>query len=100
VEHRADALPSQLSGGEMQRVAIARALVHRPDLLLADEPTGNLDSVNGANILALLRELTDETGTALVLVTHSPEAAAICHRTLHFRDGRVVREERSGIPPA
>ena len=88
--HRSDALPSQLSGGEQQRVAIARALVHRPALLLADEPTGNLDSANGDNILALLRELTDETGTALVLVTHSEEAAAICHRRVRLRDGRVV----------
>lgn len=87
---RAQALPSQLSGGEQQRVAIARALVHRPALLLADEPTGNLDSANGANILGLLRELTDETRTALVLVTHSEEAAAICHRRVRLRDGRVV----------
>ncbi len=89
---RADALPGQLSGGEQQRVAIARALVHRPALILADEPTGNLDSANGANILALLRELTGETGTALVLVTHSEEAAAICHRRIHLRDGRVIAE--------
>ena len=88
----ADALPGQLSGGEQQRVAIARALVHRPSLILADEPTGNLDSANGANILALLRELTGETGTALVLVTHSEEAAAICHRRIHLRDGRVTAE--------
>jgi len=87
---RADALPSQLSGGEQQRVAIARALVHRPRLVLADEPTGNLDTANGENILRLLRELTDETGTAVVLVTHSEEAAAICHRRIHLRDGRIV----------
>ena len=87
---RSHALPSQLSGGEQQRVAIARALVHRPALLLADEPTGNLDTANGANILALLRELTDETRTALVLVTHSEEAAAICHRRIHLLDGRIV----------
>ena len=92
VAHRADARPAQLSGGEMQRVAIARALVHHPDLLLADEPTGNLDSRNGTNILALLRELSDETGTALVLVTHSAEAAAICHRELELRDGEIVAE--------
>lgn len=92
---RASALPSQLSGGEQQRVAIARALVHRPALLLADEPTGNLDSANGANILALLRELTDETGTALVLVTHSEEAAGICHRRVRLRDGRVVEPSAS-----
>ncbi len=88
--HRAGALPSQLSGGEQQRIAIARALIHRPGLILADEPTGNLDSANGANILNLLRELTDETHTALILVTHSEEAAAICHRRIHLRDGRVV----------
>jgi ABC-type lipoprotein export system ATPase subunit len=87
---RAAALPGQLSGGEQQRVAIARALVHRPGLILADEPTGNLDSANGANILALLRELSDETGIALVLVTHSEEAAAICHRRINLRDGRMV----------
>ncbi len=87
---RAGALPSQLSGGEQQRVAVARALVHEPELLLADEPTGNLDSVNGANILDLLRALTDQTRTALVLVTHSDEAAAICHRALHLRDGRMT----------
>jgi putative ABC transport system ATP-binding protein len=88
--HRAAALPAQLSGGEQQRIAIARALVHQPDLILADEPTGNLDSVNGANILALLRELTDETRTALILVTHSEEAAAICQSRIHLRDGRIV----------
>lgn len=92
LEHRAQAYPSQLSGGEMQRVAIARALVHEPDLLLADEPTGNLDSAHGADILSLLRELSDETGTALVLVTHSVEAAAICDRTLRLLDGRVTGE--------
>ncbi|BET68803.1 ATP-binding cassette domain-containing protein [Opitutales bacterium ASA1] len=90
VAHRADALPSQLSGGEMQRVAIARALVHEPAVLLADEPTGNLDSANGGRILELLRELTDERRVSLVLVTHSEEAAAICHRTIHLRDGRIL----------
>ena len=90
---RADALPAQLSGGEQQRIAIARALIHRPALILADEPTGNLDSANGENILQLLRELTDETQTALVLVTHSAEAAAICHRQIHLRDGRIVGQE-------
>ncbi|MGE3310151.1 MAG: ABC transporter ATP-binding protein [Limisphaerales bacterium] len=95
VEHRAEARPAQLSGGEQQRVAIARALVHRPAVLLADEPTGNLDSANGANVLALLRELTDETGTALVLVTHSPEAAAICHRVVALRDGIVIDADAS-----
>lgn len=87
---RAGARPAQLSGGEQQRVAIARALVHRPVLLLADEPTGNLDSANGATILALLRELSEETGTGLVLVTHSEEATRICHRVIRLVDGRVV----------
>ena len=90
VQHRAEARPAELSGGEMQRVAIARALVHRPALLLADEPTGNLDSANGTNILNLLRELTDETGTALILVTHSAEAARSCHQQIQLQDGRVV----------
>ncbi len=89
---RAHALPSQLSGGEMQRVAIARALVHQPDLILADEPTGNLDSANGDNILALLEELSNETQTALVLVTHSLEATRICHRTIHLKNGHIVAE--------
>lgn len=88
---RAQARPGQLSGGEQQRAAIARALVHFPAVILADEPTGNLDSANGDRILALLRELTDATGTALVLVTHSEEAASICHRRIHLRDGVIER---------
>lgn len=87
---RASALPSQLSGGEQQRVAIARALVHRPALVLADEPTGNLDSANGRNILDLLEQLTDELRIALVLVTHSEDAAAVCHRRIMLKDGQVV----------
>jgi ABC-type lipoprotein export system ATPase subunit len=92
VTSRADALPGQLSGGEMQRVAIARALAHKPSVLLADEPTGNLDSRNGAIILELLRELSDETKTALILVTHSGAAAQICHREIHLRDGQIGGE--------
>ena len=89
VRHRADALPAELSGGEMQRIAIARALAHRPPVLLADEPTGNLDSTNGASVLELLVQLSDETRTAILLVTHSDEVAAVCHRRLHLRDGRL-----------
>jgi ABC-type lipoprotein export system ATPase subunit len=89
VIERANAFPGELSGGEMQRVAIARALAHRPSVLLADEPTGNLDTRNGAIILDLLRELSDETGTALILVTHSGAAAQICHREIHLRDGEI-----------
>jgi ABC-type lipoprotein export system ATPase subunit len=92
ISHRAEALPSQLSGGEMQRVAIARALANQPRLLLADEPTGNLDTANGENILALLKELSVEQGAALVLVTHSPEATLICDRVLHMRDGQIFSE--------
>ena len=90
VANRSEAMPGQMSGGEMQRVAIARAVAHRPRLLLADEPTGNLDSLNGTRILELLREITDETATALVLVTHSAEAAGICHREVRLRDGLVA----------
>lgn len=87
---RKDALPEQLSGGEQQRVAMARALVIRPKLILADEPTGNLDSRTGAAILELLQSLTERYSTALVLVTHSLEATGICHRTLSMRDGVLV----------
>ena len=96
LSHRAQALPGQLSGGEMQRVAIARALAHRPRLILADEPTGNLDSVNGEIILDLLAEMCAENQTALLMVTHSSEASRICHRTLHMRDGVVIRETEGG----
>ena len=94
VADRAHALPSQLSGGEMQRVAIARALANTPSVLLADEPTGNLDSRNGAIILQLLQELSDETGTALLLVTHSADAASICHREIHMLDGLIATPPR------
>ncbi len=82
--------PPQLSGGEQQRVAIARALVGTPQLLLADEPTGNLDRRTGAEVLALMLRLARERGTALLLATHDPEVAAACDRTLHLREGRVV----------
>ncbi len=89
LDHRMHAMPDELSGGEMQRVAIARALVHHPDLVLADEPTGNLDSRTGEQILDLLQSLADEFRMALVLVTHSQEATRICHRTLRMMDGRL-----------
>jgi ABC-type lipoprotein export system ATPase subunit len=81
--------PRQLSGGEMQRVALARALVHRPALLVADEPTGNLDSENGRVVLDLLDELNRETGVTILLATHAPELAAAAHRVLRMRDGRI-----------
>ena len=81
--------PSQLSGGEQQRVAIARALVTEPRLLLADEPTGNLDSVTGAEVMDLLRRLPDEHGVALVVITHDPGIAALAPRRVRLRDGRL-----------
>ncbi|MDB6073576.1 MAG: transporter [Verrucomicrobiaceae bacterium] len=90
IAHRSGALPAQLSGGEMQRVAIARAVIHRPTLILADEPTGNLDSATGAQILDLLREVTEEEGTSLLMVTHSDEAARACHRVLRMLDGVLL----------
>lgn len=82
--------PSQLSGGEQQRVALARASAPRPDILLADEPTGNLDEANGAAIMDLLFDLRDRHGATLVLVTHSNELAARCDRVIRLRDGRIA----------
>lgn len=86
----AKALPDTLSGGESQRIAIARALAHRPKLILADEPTGSLDSKSGQKTLDLLRKLTEKHQIALFLVTHSSEAAASCERTLNLHDGTLV----------
>jgi putative ABC transport system ATP-binding protein len=89
--------PQQLSGGEMQRAAIARAVVHAPALLIADEPTGSLDSENGARVLALLAELNRETGVTMLLANHAAETAAAAGRVVHMRDGLVERvEHRAG----
>jgi ABC-type lipoprotein export system ATPase subunit len=89
LEDKVYAMPYQLSGGQMQRVAIARALVHSPDLLLADEPTGNLDTVSGNRVLELLCESSERFGATVLLATHSAEAAALAGRRIHLRDGRI-----------
>jgi putative ABC transport system ATP-binding protein len=93
--HRLTHRPAQLSGGERQRVAIARALVGRPSIVFADEPTGNLDTRSGAQIIDLLRELNDE-GTTIVVITHDLEVAASLPRRVHIRDGGIERDERDG----
>ncbi len=92
LEALARRMPAQLSGGEMQRVAIARALVHGPKLLLADEPTGNLDTVTSNNILSLLRRINAERGTAILMATHSLELLSAANRWIRLRDGRVEAE--------
>jgi putative ABC transport system ATP-binding protein len=96
--HRAGHLPSQLSGGEQERVAIARALVNEPPLILADEPTGSLDSTTSQEIMALLQKLNGE-GQTIVMVTHNPENRGYFHRIVELRDGRVAGDETLVAPP-
>ncbi|PLX75389.1 MAG: ABC transporter ATP-binding protein, partial [Desulfuromonas sp.] len=92
LEHRLDHVPSQLSGGEMQRTAIARGLVNEPEILLADEPTGNLDSENSEKIFEILGSLRNN-GLTIVMITHNPELAERADRTIHIKDGLVHKEE-------
>jgi len=91
--------PSELSGGEQQRVAIARALVTRPAIVLADEPTGNLDTKNSDAVLQMLVRSNQELGQTTLMITHNPEAAAVAGRILYMRDGEIVREEKGSGPP-
>ena len=93
---RLDHMPNQLSGGQQQRVAIARALVNQPSLLLADEPTGNLDSTTTREILKLFVDLNVQHGITVVMVTHEAEVAAVCRRVVQFKDGQLIRD---GAPP-
>ncbi len=92
IEHR----PTQLSGGEQQRVAIARSLVVDPLVVLADEPTGALDTATGKEVMTLLSDLVDQHGMTILLVTHEPEVAAFAHRTVRMRDGRIIEDSRNG----
>lgn len=95
LSHRAGHYPSQMSGGEQQRVALARASVTRPEILLADEPTGNLDGVNGTAIMDLLFSLRDRHGATLVLVTHAPELASRCDRVIRLADGHITPDTKA-----
>lgn len=91
ISHRKNHFPQQLSGGQQQRVAIARAVVSNPALILADEPTGNLDSANGEEVMNLLKELNN-AGTTIIMVTHSPHDAGYAHRTINLFDGTIITE--------
>jgi putative ABC transport system ATP-binding protein len=90
IAHRLDHKPNALSGGEQQRVAVARAIVNHPAILLADEPTGNLDSTNSSAVLGILRDLNRRLGQTVLMITHNPEAAAYADRTVSMRDGHIV----------
>ena len=96
ISHRAKHFPQQLSGGQQQRVAIARAVVSSPKLILADEPTGNLDSKNGKEVMDLLAELNAE-GTTIVMVTHSQKDAAVAQRVINLFDGQIVGDVKNEL---
>lgn len=98
MSQRSNHLPGQLSGGQRQRVAIARALANRPSLVLADEPTGNLDSVNGHELIKLLRELNESQGTTFILVTHDHEVAAQTRRVVRMADGKIIADHKIDSP--
>jgi putative ABC transport system ATP-binding protein len=95
LEHKLNHKPTELSGGEQQRVAIARAVINRPAILLADEPTGNLDSENSQMVLEMLQNLNQRYRQTIVMITHDPEAAATASRMLEMRDGRVLNRVRN-----
>ncbi|MCP4711803.1 MAG: ATP-binding cassette domain-containing protein, partial [Planctomycetes bacterium] len=91
IMHRRNHFPQQLSGGQQQRVAVARAVIVKPKIILADEPTGNLDSAHGDEVMKILTDLNNE-GTTIIMVTHSPAYAEYSHRVIHLFDGRIVTE--------
>ena len=92
IDQRLDHKPSALSGGEQQRIAIARAIVNHPAILLADEPTGNLDTENSKAVLEILRDLNQRLGQTILMITHNPEAAAFANQIIHMRDGRIIEK--------
>lgn len=95
LQERGSFYPSQLSGGEMQRVAVLRAIIHRPQIIIADEPTGNLDTANGINVLNMLKALCEKRGETVLMATHSPEAAAYADIVVHMKDGAIVNQTRN-----
>lgn len=99
LEGRGHHHPSQLSGGEQQRVAIARALVNQPSILLADEPTGNLDSKTSTEIMGIFRQLNRDVGITIIMITHEPDIASFAKRDIHFKDGKVI-DDRENLSPA
>jgi len=94
ISERKNFYPAQLSGGEMQRTAVARAIVHKPQLILADEPTGNLDSANGVAVLNILQNLCREQNETIIMATHSPEAALYADLVVHMKDGQIIESTR------